>query len=67
MMLVTQLIGCDEIDLPHDDFLGEIAVPVMCVGAGGGYGEFRGMLNSTGFRIWYYICMRSNPIGGDHE
>ncbi len=31
---------CDEVDVPFDDHLGEITVPVMYVGAGGGFGEY---------------------------
>jgi hypothetical protein len=32
-------ISCDEIDLPFDDHLGEIEVPTLLLGAGGGFGE----------------------------
>jgi hypothetical protein len=31
---------CDEMDLIYDDHLAEITVPVLYVGAGGGFGEF---------------------------
>jgi hypothetical protein len=33
-------VVCDETDVPFDDHLGEISVPVLYVGAGGGFGEF---------------------------
>jgi len=32
-------IACDEIDLPYDDYIADITVPVLYVGAGGGAGE----------------------------
>ena len=31
---------CDEADVPFDDHLDDISVPVLYVGAGGGFGEF---------------------------
>lgn len=31
---------CDAVDVPFDDHLGDIRVPVLYVGAGGGFGEF---------------------------
>jgi hypothetical protein len=31
---------CDQTDVPFDDHLAEIKVPVLYVGAGGGFGEF---------------------------
>lgn len=31
---------CESTDVPFDDHLGEITVPVLYVGAGGGFGEF---------------------------
>lgn len=33
-------VACDEIDLPFDDYLGEIDVPVFYVGAAGGIGDY---------------------------
>jgi hypothetical protein len=39
-------VVCDEADLPFDDHLGEITVPVLYVGAGGGFGEF-GVYSTT--------------------
>jgi pimeloyl-ACP methyl ester carboxylesterase len=33
-------IVCDEEEMPYDDGLGSISVPVLYVGAGGGFGEF---------------------------
>lgn len=36
----TEAIVCDETDVPYDDRLGEITVPVLYVGAAGGFGEF---------------------------
>jgi hypothetical protein len=31
---------CGEVDLPYDDHLSEVKVPVLYVGAGGGYGRY---------------------------
>lgn len=31
---------CDELDVPYDDGLGDVALPVLYVGAGGGFGEY---------------------------
>ena len=39
-------VTCDEDDVPFDDHLGEITVPVLYVGAGGGFGEF-GVYSTT--------------------
>jgi pimeloyl-ACP methyl ester carboxylesterase len=33
-------VACGSEDLPYDDHLGEITVPVLYVGAGGGFGEY---------------------------
>jgi hypothetical protein len=46
-----EAITCDETDLPYDDHLGDITVPVLYVGAAGGYAEdglhTLGLLGST--------------------
>ena len=39
-VLDGDLVLCDETDVAFDDHLGEISVPVLYVGAGGGFGEF---------------------------
>ncbi len=39
-MLELMQVACDSEDLPYDDHLGEINVPVLYVGAGGGFGEY---------------------------
>ena len=39
-MLELLQVACDSEDLPYDDHLGEIKVPVLYVGAGGGFGEY---------------------------
>ena len=36
----TDAVWCNEVDLPFDDHLAEIAVPVLYVGAAGGFGSF---------------------------
>jgi hypothetical protein len=36
----ADLLTCDEADLPFDDHLEDITVPVLYVGAGGGFGAF---------------------------
>lgn len=36
----SEALMCDEIDLPYDDYLGEIKIPVLYVGAAGGFGEY---------------------------
>lgn len=36
MNLDSGLVGCDQVDVPFDDYLGQVTVPVMYVGAGGG-------------------------------
>jgi pimeloyl-ACP methyl ester carboxylesterase len=36
----TEAIVCNETDVPYDDRLGEITVPVLYVGAEGGFGKF---------------------------
>jgi pimeloyl-ACP methyl ester carboxylesterase len=36
----AELVMCEEQDVPFDDHLGEITVPVLYVGAGGGFGDF---------------------------
>jgi hypothetical protein len=38
--LEAEAVKCEEVDLPYDDHLGEIDVPVFYVGAGGGIGQF---------------------------
>jgi pimeloyl-ACP methyl ester carboxylesterase len=40
LLAQAEALTCDETDLPFDDHLAEITVPVLCVGAGGGIGEF---------------------------
>jgi hypothetical protein len=35
----NEVLSCDEIDLPYDDHIGEITVPILYVGSGGGYAE----------------------------
>jgi len=44
--LDTGRVLCDEAEVPFDAHLGEIAVPVLYLGAGGGYGEF-GVYSTT--------------------
>lgn len=39
-LLDGDLAICEETDVPFDDHLGDIRVPVLYVGAGGGFGEF---------------------------
>ncbi len=39
-------IYCDEVDLPYDDYLSSINVPVFYVGVGGGHGE-KGLYTTT--------------------
>lgn len=39
-LLEGEELICDEVDLPWDDHLDEIDVPVLYVGAAGGFGEF---------------------------
>lgn len=36
----AELVLCDETDVPFDDHLGDIEIPVLYVGAGGGVGEY---------------------------
>lgn len=36
----TDGLTCGEDDLPYDDHLAEISIPVLYVGAGGGFGDF---------------------------
>jgi hypothetical protein len=47
----TEALQCDEIDLPYDDHIGDISVPILYIGAGGGLGEkglyHLGLLGST--------------------
>jgi len=40
------LLVCDELDSPYDDHLEEVTVPVLFVGAAGGYGEV-GLYSTT--------------------
>ena len=37
---------CEQTDVPFDDHLGDIRVPVLYIGAGGGFGEY-GVYNTT--------------------
>ena len=39
-LLDGDLAICEETDVPFDDHLGDIRVPVLYVGAGGGFGDF---------------------------
>ena len=39
-------ITCDQTDVPYDDHLEDVTVPVLYVGAGGGFGEF-GVYSTT--------------------
>jgi hypothetical protein len=39
-------LRCDDVDLPYDDHLAEVTVPVMAVGAGGGFGHLIGYTTS---------------------
>jgi hypothetical protein len=41
-------LRCDEYDLPYDDHLGDVTVPILAVGAGGGYGH---LLDDTTDRL----------------
>ena len=36
----SEAIWCDELNVPYDDHLGEISVPVLYVGAEGGFGSY---------------------------
>jgi hypothetical protein len=38
-LLEIEQLACGEVDLPYDDQLGQVQVPVLYVGAGGGFGE----------------------------
>lgn len=42
----SELVICDEVDVPFDDHLEEITNPVLYVGAGGGFGEY-GVYSTT--------------------
>jgi len=44
--LYTSAVGCGEVDVSFDDHLGEIAVPVLYVGAVAGAGD-RGFYTAT--------------------
>jgi hypothetical protein len=39
-IMESEALLCDEIDVPYDDYLGEIRIPVLYVGAAGGFGEY---------------------------
>jgi len=36
----TEAVWCGDVDTPHDDYLGEINIPVLYVGAEGGFGSY---------------------------
>jgi hypothetical protein len=39
-------LPCNELDLPYDDHLAEVKVPILYVGARGGFGEY-GVYSTT--------------------
>ena len=40
ILLEAEALLCDTLDSPLDDHLGDVTVPILYVGAGGGFGEF---------------------------
>jgi hypothetical protein len=46
-----EALQCDNLDVPYDDYIGDITVPILYLGAGGGHGEkglyTLGLLGST--------------------
>lgn len=46
LLLDAELATCDQDDVSFDDHLGEIDIPVLYVGAGGGFGDF-GIFTTT--------------------
>lgn len=64
-------LPCNELDLPYDDQLGEVTVPVLYVGAEGGFGHFgvysTTLLGSTDVTTHVVTLLPEQPLDFGHS